>query len=166
MRRLSDRSGNEAACRLIHDAQWLASIRRPLYYALQPLPPLRISPPPSLQRQRQKLLLARRQSLTRPLFIEPSSIMLANRLDLPRQFVPDRSTAFDLAPHAGANLQSLREGLLEPLRRDARAHLRFGKLLEEREDVLAAIDGDVRHDALRVRHGLCEKDCRTLLTKK
>ena len=95
------------------------------------------------------LLLACRQAATRTLDVEPALLDPQRGLDLARQLVADRPAALDLAPHARADLQLFRERLFQALRRDAGAHPLFGKLLEQRDDVVATDDDEASHGGMR-----------------
>jgi hypothetical protein len=119
-------------------------------------------------RQPQELLLGRARALGRMGLVQPAGRGGASHLDLARQLVADGPAALDLAPHAGADLQLLREGLLQALGRLAGAHAFFGEALEQAEGVLAAVDGGVVRHVRGKWKGACsagnEKDCRTRLT--
>ncbi|WP_286371948.1 hypothetical protein [Variovorax saccharolyticus] len=108
--------------------------------------PLRIGPPPSLPRSSDEALLRRiRRIGDQVLSVEPTGIDIAVPLDLPRQDVADGPRTLDLAPHAGRDLKLLREGLVQPLGRQAGGDRLFEKAPMEQQRIAATEDGEREH---------------------
>ncbi|MDM0065956.1 hypothetical protein [Variovorax sp. J31P207] len=108
--------------------------------------PLRIGPPPSLPRSRDEALFRGiRRIGDQVVFVEPTGIDIAVPLDLPRQGVPDGPRTLDLAPHAGRNLELLREGLVQALGRQPGGDCLFEKAPMEQQRIAATDDGEREH---------------------
>ncbi|WP_286533755.1 hypothetical protein [Variovorax sp. J31P179] len=66
-------------------------------------------------------------------------------LDLPRKDVADGPRTLDLAPHAGRDLELLREGLVEALGWQAGGDRLFEKAPMEQQRIAATDDGEREH---------------------
>ena len=116
-----------------------------LHSTLQRFATLGVRRPPSLQSQRQKLLLRRSESFCLAFFIEPFRRLVGMSLDLASQLVADGPRRLDLAPHARRDFQARSKGLLQPLGRNPFCDGVLGIGLEQRQDIAPPIDGDVDH---------------------
>ncbi len=122
-RRLSERDRSERA---------LLSSRFPSHW-----------PPPSLPRGSDEALFRGiRRIGDQVFFVEPTGIDIAVPLDLPRKGVADGPRTLDLAPHAGRDLELLREGLVEALGWQAGGDRLFEKAPMEQQRIAATDDGE------------------------
>lgn len=103
--------------------------------------------PPGGARQGHKSFLGRIGAGGLPMvLVQPAKRLAAVMLELARELVADRPRRLDLAPHAGRDLRPRRETLLQPLGRHASGDGRAGELLEQRQGIAPANEGEVGHN--------------------